>query len=140
MALHCDSMFIMARPPISVGSIVVFLFTQTFLYFQSKTCMSFLMFWIMSAGGFSTCPGCQILFSVAWLVFFPMGVVLMARFCISSRILFRAFSQFCSCFCVVLGPCSRSRGIWEWLQFSCELAQSLISVFQRSLNTFLIFT
>ena len=35
--------------------------------------MSFLMFWIMSAGGFSTCPGYQILFSMAWLVFFPMG-------------------------------------------------------------------
>ena len=68
MASHCVSMSIMVNPPISIGSIMVFLFTLTFLWFQRKSYVSFLMFWIMSAGPFSTYAGYQILFSMTWFI------------------------------------------------------------------------
>ena len=99
IASHCISMYIMGNPPISICSVMVFLFTLTFLWFQRKSYISFLMFWIMSAAGYSTYARYQILLIMTWFIniFFPMSNSCKCpHFCLSSRILFFTFPQFCS--------------------------------------------
>ena len=97
MASHCVPMSIMGNSLISTGSVMVFLFTLTFLYFQRKSCQSFLMFWVIFGDGFSTYASYQILLSMTWFIktFFPISDSCeFPHFCKSSRIFFLTFSQF----------------------------------------------
>ena len=64
MISDCFSMSIMVSPPISIGSVMVFLIYLTFQLFERKSCI-FLILWIMFAGGFSMYARYQILLSMA---------------------------------------------------------------------------
>ena len=128
IALHCVRMSIMANSAISIGNLVVFLFGLSFLQFLRKSCIYFLMIWIMYVGGFSTYARYHILLNMTWFIkifFFMSDNCKFSDFRVSTQIFFLLFPSFVvvaqlCCLCLYL-----TLAIFPCILFCYTLCQCL---------------